>query len=190
MVIIINTVIITIIAISGSTIVRDEMKMIPYYVIRTYNVLGSLPQGQHAQLVAPGHDEGGQEAYVGELEQALLGGYPLARGLLETRARAAAGHGAVEREEERRVRGVVVRVVIIVVAGRPVRRDGAVAAHRCGRGCTTTGCGGPRRGRVAGAVAVANAAGNSRGGCGGDGCGGCGGAGGDGDGQCRAPRRR
>lgn len=113
-----------------------------------------LPQGQHAELVAPGHDERGQETYVGELEQALLGGYPLARGLVEPRVRAAAAadarDGAVEREEQRRVRRVVVRVIVIVVAGRAVRRGRAVLHRaRC-----TAGCGGPRRAGVAAAAAV------------------------------------
>lgn len=126
-----------------------------------------LPQGQHAEFVAPGNDEGGQETYVGELEQALLGGYPSAAGLLEPRVRAA-GHGAVEREEQGRVGSVVVRVIIIVVAGRPVRRGRAVL-HR-GRCCTA---GSRRRARAiagrTGAAAVAVAAADAAGSRGADG---------------------
>lgn len=98
-----------------------------------------LPQGQHAELVAPGDDEGGQETNVGELEQGLLGGYPLAVGLVERRVRPTDG-GAVERVEQCRVGRVVVRVIVVIVVGRPVRRDRAVLHggrhHRTSCCCT------------------------------------------------------
>jgi len=49
-------------------------------------------------------------------------------GFLELR-RLSAGRGAVEREEQRCLGGIIVRVIVIVVAGRPVRRGRAVL-HR------------------------------------------------------------
>jgi len=80
-----------------------------------------LPQRQYAEPVTSGHDERGEKTYVRELEQAVLGGYPLAVGLVERRIRSARG-GAVQREDHGRLGGVLVRVIIIVIAGRPVRR--------------------------------------------------------------------
>lgn len=67
----------------------------------------------------------------------MLGGYPLAVGLLERRVRPTGG-GSVEREEQCRLGGVVVRVIVVIIGGRLVRRDRAVL-HR-GRHRHRTSC--------------------------------------------------
>lgn len=105
------------------------------------------PQRQHAKFVASGHYESGQKTNVGELEQALLRGYPLAVGFLERGVRPAgrsgSGNGrAVEREKQSSLsRGVVVPVIIVVITSWPFRRGRAVVhcshrRRRHGRGCT------------------------------------------------------
>lgn len=115
-----------------------------------------LPQRQHAEFIAPGHDERGQETHVGELEQALLGGYPLAVGLLERRVRPGHG-GTVDRVEQGRLSDVLVRVIIVVIAGRSLvrRRGRAVVKHRRRRRDCRASYNGRGRRRTGGGGAVA-----------------------------------
>lgn len=87
-----------------------------------------------------------------DLEQTLLSRYPLAVWLLERCVRPTTG-GAVEREEQCCLGDIVIRVIIIVIAGRPIWHGRAVLHH--GRHRTSCCCTGAITG-VAVAVVTAN----------------------------------